>query len=114
MILSNGYLTMTPVEWSQFQELTRAPWQPRSPEEFDAMCTLGAAHHRVENTGGVGWMHALACEEMCFGPNGEMNFPADKRRLAFAEANGTWPTDDELREFEGETFPSTTGLKLVR
>ena len=114
MILSDGSLTMTDDEWQQFTNITRAPWRPRTREEFDAMCTLGAACHRAENTDGAGWMHALACEEMRFGPNGEMNFPADQRRLAYTAAHGTWPTDEELLAFEGAPPPSAPGLKLVR
>ncbi|WP_070401304.1 hypothetical protein [Hydrogenophaga sp. PML113] len=114
MIVSNGRLSMSQDEWLQFQQITRAPWQPRTPREFNAMCELGAAHHRVENTDGEGWSHEMACEDMKFGPDGQINFPADQRRLAYVKVHGTWPTDEQLREFEGQPKTAGPGLTVVR
>lgn len=113
MIVSNGHLSMSQDEWLQFQQISRAPWQPRTPREFNAMCELGAAHHMAENAQGLGWMPAMACEEMMFGPEGQMNFPADQRRLAYVKTHGCWPTDEQLIEFEGRPN-SGPALTLVR
>lgn len=114
MIVSEGTLSMSQDEWQQFQRITRAPWQPRTPREFDAMCELGAAHHEVENTDGVGWMHVMACEDIKFGSDGQLNFPADQRRLAYVKVHGEWPTDEQLQEFEGKPLQNGPSLKLVR
>lgn len=114
MIVSDDRLQMSADEWAQFQEITHAPWTPRTPREFDAMCELGAAYHLAQNTEGAGWMRAMACEHMKFGPEGQINFPADQRRLAYVKVHGGWPTDDQLREFESGTTPTGPGLKLVR
>lgn len=115
MLINDGTLTMSPHEWEAFQRMTFAPWRPRTQREFDAMAELGAARHVAENTGGMGFVHAMACEDMRFGPNGEMNFPPDQRRLAYCAVHGTWPTDDELKEFEGlpAAGDGKPGLRLV-
>lgn len=112
MMVFDGMLTMSANEWADFQRLTHAPWKPRTPEEFDAMCDLGAARHKADNTGGKGWIHAMGCSEMKFGPQGEVNFPADARRIAYMKVHGTWPSDTELREFETSSTPRP-GLKSV-
>lgn len=112
MMVFNGTLTMSAEEWADFQRLTYAPWKPRTPEEFDAMCDLGAARHVADSTDGTGLIRAMGCREMKFGPQGEMNFPADARRLAFVKVHGTWPSDEQLREFENAASPRT-GLKIV-
>lgn len=113
MMVFNGALTMSAEEWAEFKRLTNAPWTPRTPEEFDAMCDLGAAWHKAENTAGAGWMHAMGCSSMKFGPEGQMNFPADARRLAYVKKYGNWPTEDELREFEAGSSSAGPGLRLV-
>lgn len=100
MMVFNGTLSMSADEWADFQRLAHAPWKPRTPEEFNAMCDLGAARHKVDNTDGTGWIHALGCSAMKFGPEGEMNFPADARRLSYVKVHGAWPSDEQLREFE--------------
>lgn len=112
MMVFNGTLSMSADEWADFQRLTHAPWKPRTRDEFDAMCDLGAARHEAENTDGTGFIRALGCREMKFGPEGEMNFPADARRLAFVKVHGTWPSNEELREFENAP-PQLPGLKSV-
>lgn len=112
MMVFGEALSMTPDEWADFQRITHAPWTPRTPEEFDAMCDLGAARHKAENTDGKGWLHAMGCISMKFGPNGEMNFPADARRLAYVKAHGTWPSDAQMREFDNAASPRTC-LKIV-
>jgi len=112
MMVFLGALSMTPDEWADFQRITHAPWPPRTSEEFDAMCDLGAARHKAENTDGKGWLHAMGCISMKFGPEGEMNFPADSRRLAYVKAHGSWPSDDQLGEFENSPNPRP-GLKAV-
>jgi hypothetical protein len=113
MMVFNGTLTMSADEWADFQRITHAPWKPRTPEEFDAMCDLGAARHKADDTDGKGWIHAMGCSEMKFGPQGEVNFPADARRLAYVKVHGTWPSDEELREFEQSPSPRGPGLKAV-
>lgn len=91
---------MSPSEEQEFKNATNAPWTPRTVAEFNAMCDLGSAYHLVENTGGQGFMHALEAEGMKFGENGEVNFPMDRRKMAYLKAHGTWPSDDEARSFE--------------
>lgn len=112
MMVFNGTLTMSADEWADFQRITHAPWKPRTPEEFNAMCDLGAARHKADDTDGKGWIHAMGCSEMKFGPEGEINFPADARRLAYVKVHGTWPSDEELRGFENVP-PQLPGLKSV-
>jgi len=111
-LVFNDTLSMSVDEWVDFQGFTRAPWRPRTPEEFNAMCDLGAARHKVDNTDGIGWIHAMACSEMKFGPEGEMNFPADARRLAYVKVHGTWPNEKQLHEFENSPV-RTLPLKSV-
>ena len=113
MMVFNDTLTMSADEWADFQRITHALWKPRTPEEFNAMCDLGAARHKADNTDGTGWIHAMGCSEMKFGPQGEMNFPADARRLAYVKAHGTWPCDEQLREFEESPSPRGPGLNVV-
>lgn len=110
MLISDGQLTLSNSEWALFQEVTFAPWRPRTRDEFNAMCKLGAIRHMIENTGGVGWMRALACEDIMFGENGEINFPQDKRRMAYLKVHGTWPSDAELADFESQSTASTRNV----
>jgi hypothetical protein len=84
MLVHEGKITMSAAEAQDFQEATFAPWTPRTIAEFNAMCDLGSARHLCDNTGGVGFMHALVAEEMKFGPEGQQNYPLDKRRIAYA------------------------------
>ncbi|PZO21368.1 MAG: hypothetical protein DCF26_00050 [Burkholderiales bacterium] len=112
MMVFNETLSMSADEWADFQRLTHAPWKPRTREEFDAMCDLGAARHKADNTDGCGWIRATGCSAMKFGPGGEMNFPADPRRLAYVKVFGTMPNDEQLREFENAP-PLRPGLKSV-
>jgi hypothetical protein len=111
MLVVDGKITMSADEAREFEAASFAPWTPRSIGEFNAMCDLGSARHLVDNTNGQGFMHALAVEAMKFGTNGEVNFPIDRRRLAYVKARGTWPSDAELAEFEGQ--PPRASLKLV-
>ncbi|QHE89235.1 hypothetical protein [Hydrogenophaga sp. BPS33] len=67
----------------------------------------------AENVHGLGWMPAIACEDMMFGSEGQMNFPADQRRLAYVKTHGSWPTDEQLIEFEGRLH-GRPALTLVR
>ena len=114
MLVSDNKITLREEEWLAFREMAFAPWRPRTVREFNAMAELGAARHMAENTGGVGWMHALSCEEAMCGPNGEINFPVDKRRLEFVRKHGTWPSDAELQAFEGSPAPQPgRGIRLV-
>lgn len=114
MLVADGKITMSDAEWLKFQELTWAPWTPRTHDEFNAMCELARARHMADNTAGTGFIFALAVDSMKFGPNGEVNFPEDKRRLAYVEVHGTWPSDAELEAFEAGTSTLRTGLTLVR
>lgn len=113
MLISNGKITMTASEAKEFAAATFAPWTPRTIAEFNAMCDLGSARHEVDNTEGVGFMHSLAVEAMKFGPNGEMNFPIDHRKMAYVKVHGTWPSDDELQAFEAGGGVARPGLTLV-
>lgn len=100
MLVFERKLTMTAEEWNEFAAATFAPWLPRTVAEFNAMCQLGSARHLADDTDGHGFMHALAVEAMAFGPNGEVNFPIDKRRMEYVKVHGTWPSDEQLHEFE--------------
>ena len=115
MLVHEGKITMSAAEAQDFQEATFAPWTPRTIAEFNAMCDLGSARHLCDNTGGVGFMHALVAEEMKFGPEGQQNYPLDKRRIAYAKVHGTWPSDQELQAFEetGLTPAGRVGLSVV-
>lgn len=102
MMVVDGLIRMSDAEWLKFQELCFAPWRPRSQAEFDAMCDLAKARHIVDNTNALGHVIALSIDGIKFGPNGEINFPEDQRRLAYAKVHGTWATDAELAEFDGQ------------
>jgi len=112
MLVCDNKITMSAAEWEEFQSATFAPWVPRTVGEFNAMCQLGAERHLVD---GGGFMDALAVEAMQFGPNGEVNFPIDKRRMAYAKVHGTWPNDEQLQAFEKEGGAAARpALSLVR
>ena len=111
MLVVDGTLRMNDKEWLEFQRLNWAPWRPRTPEEFNAMCDLAAARHRAENTDGLGEAYALSSGAMKFGPNGEMNFPADQRKLTFVRAHGFWPSAEQLEKFESGQMPATKSAK---
>lgn len=112
MMVFNETLSMSDDEWAEFQRMAYAPWKPRTPEEFDAMCELGAARHKAENTDGAGWRHALGCMAMKFGPDGEVNFPVNARQMAYVKVHGTWPSPEQLRDFEGSPARAS-GLRVV-
>lgn len=116
MLLLDGKITMSHDEAREFAEACFAPWTPRTIAEFNAMCDLGSARHLADDTDGHGFMHALAVEAMKFGPNGEANFPLDKRKLAYTKVHGTWPSDAQLREFEGgaDAAPGRPTLSIVK
>lgn len=100
-----GRIRMTDNEWKEFERLNWAPWRPRTPAEFNAMCDLAIARHQVEDTDGLGEVYAIATAQMKFGPNGEVNFPADKRREAYVKVHGTWPNDEQLAAFDAGELP---------
>jgi hypothetical protein len=100
LVSDSGKITMTVKEWHEFAGATFAPWRPRTRREFEAMIDLGIARHLAENTGGQGFMFAIAADGMRFGPDGEVNFPANQRKLAYARITGNWPTDSELADYE--------------
>lgn len=100
MQVCDGRITLSAAEWEEFARATFAPWMPRTIAEFNAMCALGSARHLAEDTGGEGFMHALAAEGMQFGPQGELNFPLDPRKLAYLKAHGEWPGETEVIGFE--------------
>lgn len=106
MMVIDGQVRMTDKEWHEFQRLNWAPWRPRTVVEFNLMCDLAMERHRIEDTGGLGEALAIATSKMKFGPNGEINFPADPRRDAFLKVHGTWPTDEQLAAFEAGTLPA--------
>lgn len=101
MLVDGKKITMTPDEWAQFQEMTFAPWRPRTIGEFNAMCRLAYERFLAESKDGLGVLDALAAEAMMFGENGEQNFPQDKRKLDYAKVHGTWPTAEQLAAFVG-------------
>ncbi len=115
MLITDGKITMSAAEAQEFKEATFAPWTPRTIAEFNAMCDLGSARHLCDNTEGLGFMHAMVAEEMKFGPDGQQNYPLDKRKMAYTKVHGTWPTDDQLKDFEAADFPAAarTGLSIV-
>lgn len=115
MLVADGIITMSESEWQQFQEMTRAPWRPRTPEEFNAMCDLGSAMHKAENTEGLGQVFAQNCHRIKFDELGEANFPADKRKLEYVRQYGHTPSPEQLAEFLKSDSPkAATGLSLVR
>ena len=114
MLVADGKITMSDAEWREFAAATFAPWVPRTPAEFDAMCALGSARHLADNTGGQGFVHALAAEAMAFGADGEVNFPIDKRRMAYLKLHGSWPTDAEFKAFEAQRTSTPPGLSRVK
>lgn len=114
MLIADGKITMSGAEWQEFAASTFAPWMPRTPREFDAMVELGMARHLAENTDGQGFLHAIALDAMKFGPNGEANFPLDKRRMAYVKVHGSWPTDDELQAFEASGGTTRAALSVVK
>lgn len=113
MLVSNGKITMSSAEAQEFASATFAPWTPRTIAEFNAMCDLGSARHLADNTGGQGFMFALEAEGMKFGENGEINFPMDRRKMAYLKVHGTWPTDEEARNFEADV-PRAAHLSVVQ
>lgn len=115
MLVANKVITMSKSEWQQFQGMTRAPWCPRTQDEFNAMCDLGTAMHRAENTEGLGEMFAQNCQRIKFDDEGMANFPADKRKLEYIKQHGEAPSPEQLAEFMESSAPkATTGLSLVR
>lgn len=111
MLVADGKITMSAAETQEFEAATFAPWTPRTIDEFNAMCDLGSARHRADNTDGIGYMHALAAEGMKFGEGGEANFPMNKEKLAHMKRHGTWPTDEQVK---GTVTATPRGLALVR
>ncbi len=115
MLVTDKVITMSESEWHQFQDMTRAPWHPRTQDEFNAMCDLGTAMHRAENTGGLGEVFAQNCQRIKFDAHGVANFPADKRKLEYIRLYGHSPSPEQLAEFmESSTSKGTTGLSLVK
>jgi hypothetical protein len=115
MEVIDGRIVMSDEEWARFAAATFAPWRPRTPAEFNAMADLGSARHMAENTRGIGGFLAAAAEGIKFGRNGEIKFPPNQRKLAFAKEYGTWPTTEQLRRFEFNVNAlGRPPLKLVR
>jgi hypothetical protein len=100
MLVSDNKITMSAAEFQEFAAATFAPWHPRTIAEFNAMCDLGMARHLADDTDGAGFMHAIAVDAMKFGDDGQVNFPLDKRRMAYVKVHGIWPTDAQLADFE--------------
>lgn len=114
MLVADDLITMTDVEWKQFNAMTRAPWIPRTQAEFDAMCELGAAMHRAEDTESMGEVFAQSCLKIKFSADGIANFPADKRKLAYIKEHGHSPTPEQLDAFNNGDVPQRQGLSLVQ
>ncbi|MFC6281153.1 hypothetical protein [Polaromonas aquatica] len=114
MLITDHLITMTDSEWQQFQAMTRAPWRPRTIAEFNAMADLGSAMHRAEDTESIGEVFAQNTQRIKFGPDGQANFPADKRRLAYVEKYGHSPTPEQLANFNTDAVPQRQGLSLVK
>ncbi len=100
LVSDNNKITMSASEFQEFADATFAPWTPRTVAEFNAMCELGMARHLAEDIGGTGFLNAIAIDAMKFGPEGQVNFPIDKRRMAYVKAHGSWPDDEQLKAFE--------------
>lgn len=114
MLVVEHLITMSDSEWSQFQEMTRAPWRPRTIDEFNAMCDLGSAVHMAEDTMSMGPVFAANTQRIKFGQDGQANFPADKRKLAYVEQYGHSPTAEQLEAFVRGDAPKRPGLSLVQ
>jgi len=114
MLVVDGLIQMTEAEFQQFRSHTNAQWRPRTPREFDLMVELAIEGHRIDDSTGLGAIICVGLAQMKFGLNGEINFPADRRRDAYLKAHGTWPTDEQLVEFEGPGVVRPSGLSLVK
>ncbi|EKD97760.1 MAG: hypothetical protein ACD_23C00750G0001 [uncultured bacterium] len=114
MLVVEHLITMSDLEWSQFQEMTRAPWRPRTIDEFNAMCDLGSAVHLAEDTMSMGTVFAENTQRIKFGQDGQANFPADRRKLAYIEKYGHSPTNEQMEEFNRGDSPQRPGLSLVK
>jgi hypothetical protein len=102
MMVFNDTLTMSADEWADFQRITHALWKPRTPEEFNAMCDLGAARHKADNTDGTGWIHAMGCSEMKFGPQGEMrSFVSSRSHPRRVPDSSQWTDPIEIQLKKG-------------
>lgn len=110
-VSEDGRLSMSEDEWKEFAEATFAPWMPRTPREFDAMIDLAMERHLVENTRGCGVVHAMAANGMRFGRDGEINFPIDRLKLAYAARYAHWPSDSQLAEFVAGKHPTPAPAK---
>jgi hypothetical protein len=115
MQVHDNKITMTDKEWTDFQEGNKAPWRPRTIEEFNAMCELGAAMHLAENTLSMGAGMAIASRRMKFGPNGEINYPADMAIIDYFNLYGEAPSPEELAAYKrGERKPDRPGMNLFK
>jgi hypothetical protein len=94
MMIVDGKLKLTESELALFQELTRDRWVPRTTKEFDLMCELAMERHRTDDSL-MGEIWAQAIRAAKFGPNGEHNFPIDRRKMEEAM--------EQAREIERET-----------
>ena len=74
-LIQNQYLNMSDDEFLLFQQLVKAPYKPRTKTEFDLMCDLGAEAHIIEDTGGLGPVHAIAARGYKFKEDGTPGFP---------------------------------------
>jgi hypothetical protein len=115
MLVTDDKITMSDGEWDQFQTVTHAPWRPRTKDEFNAMCDLGSAFHRVENIENLGVLFAQNCQRIKFSADGAANFPVDRRRLAFIKVHGYAPSPEELAQFLDGNMPGpSASLSLVK
>lgn len=103
MLVVNGEIKMSQEEWDSFRARVFAPWKPRTPAEFNAMCDLGSIRHEIENTAGMGELLYKSCQSIKFGPAGEINFPEKRSELEYIRIHGESPTPEQLAEFEGRS-----------
>lgn len=105
----NGEIKMSPSEWEEFEQRTFAPWKPRTPEEFNAMCDLASIRHGIDNTAGMGELLAKSVQSIKFGAGGEINFPEKRSELEYIRIHGEAPSPEQLAEFEGRGRAVTAG-----
>ena len=111
MIVADGRISMSEQEWQQFAAATFATWRPRTVEEFNAMVDLAIARRRADEDAVEAALDVVALDAYKFGPDGEVNFPANQRWLAYVKVHGVAPTVEQQQAFDGA--PRRAGLTLV-
>lgn len=99
----NRTIQLSEPEWQRMQELlgNAAVWRPRSIDEHNAMCDLGAACARNEDTGIDATRRALACLALRFNdddtPSAAMVITEDG--ILFLQEFGQVPDDEQMADW---------------